>query len=135
MPKETIWPMQISDHESLNFSTNLVTSFSASNIKIVPTEQLRSYGDWTSVCSLVCLKQQSVIKLYKNNYLILFWRMDLDKPTVCRGIRSDFEFLSHFPMKLLYANRTAPDGTLHSATSHLELCCLPMSHKKDVRLK
>ena len=37
-------------------------------------------------------------------------------------------------MKFLCANRIAPDGTPRSATSHLGLCCLPMSHKKDVRL-
>ena len=33
------------------------------------------------------------------------------------------------------ANRIAPDGTPHSAASHLGLYCLPMSHKKDARLK
>ena len=33
-------------------------------------------------------------------------------------------------MKFLQANRIAPDGTPHSAASHLGLYCLPMSHKK-----
>ena len=28
----------------------------------------------------------------------------------------------------------APDGTPRSAASHLGLCCLPISHKKDARL-
>ena len=38
-------------------------------------------------------------------------------------------------MKFFQANRIAPDGTPHSAASHLGLCCLPMSHKRDARLK
>ena len=42
---------------------------------------------------------------------------------------------SHFSMKFLCAKRIAPDGAPHSAASHLRLCCLPMSHKKDARLK
>ena len=52
-----------------------------------------------------------------------------------RGVRSDFYFLSHFSMKFLCANRIAPDGTPRSAASHLGLFCLPMSHKRDARLK
>ena len=52
---------------------------------------------------------------------------------IFRGVRSDF--LSHFSMKFLCANRIAPDGTPHSAASHLGLFCLPMSHKRDARLK
>ena len=43
--------------------------------------------------------------------------------------------LFHFLMKFLYANRIAPDGTSHSAASQLGLYCLPMSHKRDARLK
>ena len=43
-------------------------------------------------------------------------------------------FLSYFSMKFLCANRIAPDGTPRSAASHLGLCRLPMSHKKDTRL-
>ena len=46
-----------------------------------------------------------------------------------------FFFLSHFSRKLLLANRKAPDGTPRSAASHLGLFCLPMSHKRDSRLK
>ena len=53
-----------------------------------------------------------------------------------RGVRSVFlYFLSHFSMKFLCANRIAPDGTPRSAASHLGLCCLPISHKRDTRLK
>ena len=54
---------------------------------------------------------------------------------IFRDVRSDFYFLSHFSMKFLQANRIAPDGTPRSAASHLGLCCLPMSHKRDARLK
>ena len=53
---------------------------------------------------------------------------------IFRGVRSDFYFLSHFSMKFLCANRIATDVTPHSAASHLGLCCLAMSHKKDTRL-
>ena len=60
----------------------------------------------------------------------------LDESTfIFRGVRSDFYFLSHFSMKFLCANRIAPDGTPQNAASHLGLCCLPMSHKRDARLK
>ena len=56
-----------------------------------------------------------------------------------RGVRSDlysfFFYLSHFSMNFLCANRIAPDGAPRSAASHLGLCCLPMSHKRDARLK
>ena len=45
-----------------------------------------------------------------------------------RGVRSDF-YISFFSLKFLCANRIAPDGTPHSAASHLGLYCLPMSHK------
>ena len=54
---------------------------------------------------------------------------------IFRGIRSDFQFLNKFLMKILSANRIAPDGTPHSAASHLGLFCLPMSHKRDARLE
>ena len=37
-------------------------------------------------------------------------------------------------MKIMSANRIGPDGTLRFAASHLGLFCMPMSHKKDVRL-
>ena len=48
------------------------------------------------------------------------------------GGRSDF--LSHFEMKFLCANRIAPDAMPRSAASHLGQCCLPLSHKKDALL-
>ena len=54
---------------------------------------------------------------------------------IFRGIRSDFQFLNKFLMKILLANRIAPDGTPRSAASHLGPFCLPMSHKRDARLK
>ena len=53
---------------------------------------------------------------------------------IFRGVKNYF-FLSHFSIKFLCANRTFPDGTPRSAASHLGLCCLLMSHKKDARLK
>ena len=51
---------------------------------------------------------------------------------IFRGIRSDFEFSYKFLMKILLANRIAPDGTPRFAAG---LYCLPMSHKMDARLK
>ena len=59
----------------------------------------------------------------------------LDESTfIFRDIRSDFSFLFHFSMKIMSANRIAPDGTPRFSASHLGLFCLPMSHKKDARL-
>ena len=59
----------------------------------------------------------------------------LDESTsIFRGIRSNFSFLFHFSMKLMFANRIAPDGTLRYAASHLGLFCLPMSHKKYAKV-
>ena len=46
-----------------------------------------------------------------------------------------FKLYSIFSKKILYANRIVPDGTPRSAASHLGLFCLPMSHKRDARLK
>ena len=45
-----------------------------------------------------------------------------------------FSFLFLFSMKIILANRIAPDETPRFAESHLGLFCLPMSHKKDARL-
>ena len=57
----------------------------------------------------------------------------LDEPTsIFWGIKSNFLF--HFLMKIIKANRIAPDGTPHLAASNLGLFCLPMSHKKDAML-
>ena len=53
---------------------------------------------------------------------------------IFRGVRSDFSFLFHFSMKIIKADRIAPDGTPRFAVSHLGLFCLPMSHKKDAIL-
>ena len=53
-----------------------------------------------------------------------------------------FLVLFNFSMKFLLSNRIAPDGTLQnmasmpgSAELNLGLYCLPMSHKRDARLK
>ena len=45
-----------------------------------------------------------------------------------------FIFLLNVSLKFFSANRIAPDGTPHSAASHLGLFYLPRSHKKDARL-
>ena len=37
-------------------------------------------------------------------------------------------------MKIVSANRIAPEWMPRFAASHLGLLCLPMSHKKDARL-
>ena len=59
----------------------------------------------------------------------------LDESTsIFRGIRSKFSFLFHFSVKIMLANRIAPDGTPRFVASHLGLFGLPMSHKKDARL-
>ena len=50
-----------------------------------------------------------------------------------RGIRSDFSFIFHFSMKIMSANRIAPDGTPRFEASHLGLFYLSMSRKKDAR--
>ena len=63
-------------------------------------------------------------------------RYHLGESTFIFGdIRCDFRFLFTFSMNFPQANRKVPDGTPHFAASHLGLFCLPMSHKKDVRLK
>ena len=55
---------------------------------------------------------------------------DLGESTsVFMGIRSDFEFLFHSSMKILKANRIAPDGTPRSGA--ILFAC---SVKKDARL-
>ena len=59
----------------------------------------------------------------------------LDESTFfLRGIRSKFSFLFNFSVKIMSANRIAPDGTPRFAASHLGLFCLPMSNKKNTRL-
>ena len=50
----------------------------------------------------------------------------LDESTsIFRTIRSDFSFLFLFSMKIISAQRIAPDGKQHFAVSHLGLFCLP----------
>ena len=61
-----------------------------------------------------------------------------ESTVIFRGIRSDFDILFqfHFSMKILLANRIAPDGMTqdgmpwHSGSGHL----FAMSYKKNVRL-
>ena len=64
------------------------------------------------------------------NLPIIIW----PSPLSFLGASGMTEFLFHFSMKFLQANRIAPDGTLCFAASHLGLYCLPMSHKTDARL-
>ena len=45
---------------------------------------------------------------------------------ILRDIRSDFNFLFHFSMKVLNANSIAPDGMPCSVAPHHGLQCLPM---------
>ena len=60
----------------------------------------------------------------------------LDQSTFILGaLGVILNFVSHFSMKFLQANRIAPDGTPRSAASHLGLFCLPMSHKRDAGRK
>ena len=63
----------------------------------------------------------------------IIWTSRLSILGVLGGI---FSFLFQIPMKIIYANRIAPNGTLQkqNAASHLGLFCLHMSHKKDARL-
>ena len=59
-------------------------------------------------------------------------RYQLGESTSFLGVlgRCHFYFLSHFSMKFLCAKRIAPDGTPHSAASHLEI----LFAKRDARL-
>ena len=61
------------------------------------------------------------------------YKMD-ESTFILRGVRINFSFVFQFLMKIMSANRIAPDGTPHFAASHLGLFCLPLSHKKNVRL-
>ena len=69
---------------------------------------------------------------YLTNVFSHFYHLG-ESTFIFRGIRSDFQFLNNFLMKILLANRIAPDGTPRFAASHLGLFCLPMSHKRDTR--
>ena len=62
-------------------------------------------------------------------------RYQLGESTFILGVLEVIFIFYHVSMKFLCANRIAPDGTPRSAASHLGLFCLPMSHKKDARLK
>ena len=50
--------------------------------------------------------------------------------SIFKGVTSEFKFSYKFLMKILLANRIAPDGMPRCAASHLGLYCLPMSQKR-----
>ena len=75
-----------------------------------------------------------VINPYLTNGFSHHYQLD-ESTFIFRGVRSDLYFLSDFSMTFSLANIIAPDGTPRSAASHLVLFCLPMSHKRDARLK
>ena len=57
---------------------------------------------------------------YKTNGLAHYYHLD-ESTFMFRELLIDFVFLFHFSMKFCKANRIAPDGTPHSAPSHLGL--------------
>ena len=57
----------------------------------------------------------------------------LGESTIILGALGVF-FLSHFSLKIMSANRIAPDGTPRFAALHLGLFCLPMFRKKGAKL-
>ena len=59
----------------------------------------------------------------------------MDSPIIINWV-SPLSFLGVLDVFFIsFFNEIAPDGTPRSAASHLRLCCLPMSHKKDALLK
>ena len=75
-----------------------------------------------------------VFNPYVTNRLSHPYHLD-ESTSILRVIKRIFSFSFHFQMKIMSANRIVPDGTPHYAASHLGLFCLPMSHKKDARLR
>ena len=66
------------------------------------------------------------VRLCFNPYLMngFAHRYQLGESTlIFRGVRSDFEFLSHFLMKLLLANRIAPDDSAASIWGYAVCLC------------
>ena len=59
----------------------------------------------------------------------------LDESISKGSLGSKFQFHSNFKTYILLANSAEPDQTPRSVISDLVLHCLPMSYKKDVRLK
>ena len=53
---------------------------------------------------------------------------------ILRDIGGNLTLSFHFSMKIMLANRIAPDVTPRFAASHQGLFCLPLSHKKDASL-
>ena len=68
------------------------------------------------------------------NGLSHFYQVD-ESTFIFRGIRSDFFDFFHVSIKIMSANRIAPDWTRFAASHQdLGLFCLPVYHKKDTRL-
>ena len=79
---------------------------------------------WHMICSTKYFYgHSSMINPYLTSGFSHHYHLE-ESTLIFRGVRSDFYFLSHFSMKFLGANRIAPDGTPHSAASHLGLFCL-----------
>ena len=70
-----------------------------------------------------------VLNPYVTNGLSYPYHLDFN----FRGIRSMFSFLFHFSMKIISANRIAPDDAAFCGVTS-GLFYLPLSHKKDARL-
>ena len=80
-----------------------------------------------------CLVTVSLLNPYVTSGLAHHYH--LAESTVILGAsRVILNFHSIFFMKLLKANRIAPDGMPCFGASHLGLFCLHISHKKDARL-
>ena len=84
--------------------------------------------------------QHSIVNPYLRNGFSHHYHLG-ESTFIIRGVRSDFYFLSHFSMnEIPPSKQNSPrwdpaERTPHSAASHLGLCCLPMSHIRDARLK
>ena len=81
------------------------------------------------------------LKVFKPKILTHIRQMDLSiiiiwmSPLLFLGaLGVIFSFYLIFSMKLLVANSIAPEGTPHSAASHLGLSYLPMSHSKELKM-
>ena len=92
------------------------------------------HTDSNDICFFEIAKPFDKINPYLKNGFTHHYQLD-ESTCTFRGVRSDFYFYLIFSIKFLCANKIAPDGTPRSAASHLGLFCLPMSHKRDARLK
>ena len=106
----------------LTFSSDL--SEAIRPIVLIPIEELIIVFYTSRIRTLVAMASQPTCDEWTFPYVSV-GRVHF----LFRGIGSNFSFLFHFSMKIMKANRIAPDRT-----PHLWLFCLPMSHKKDDRL-